>query len=322
MAGEAAKYYMRGTNDFMCGYDIYKAAGQALRYLCNPPQDGVSIDHVSEYYEGLDVHYSSGIFNKAFCLIAQSSGWTTRMAFDVFTRANMVYWVPSTNFQQGADGAVDAAIDLGYNCSDVASAFAVVGITVTCPGGAPIAAFTGSPTSGSFPLTVNFTDQSSNGPTSWSWNFGDTGTSTAQNPSHVYNTAGSFTVTLTVTNAGGSDQEVKTGYITVTDPSQTPQIYVYDIYMQKYSLWFLYRATATITIRDTNNQVVPNATVYIQWSGKATGTANGVTNASGQVTFNSGWKIGNGTFTCTVTNVTHATKLYNPALNIETSASI
>jgi Zn-dependent metalloprotease len=37
MAGEAAKYYMRGTNDFMCGYDIFKAAGQALRYLCNPP---------------------------------------------------------------------------------------------------------------------------------------------------------------------------------------------------------------------------------------------------------------------------------------------
>jgi len=264
MAGEAAKYYMRGTNDFMCGYDIYKQAGKALRYLCNPPQDGVSIDHVSEYYEGMDVHYSSGIFNKAFCLIAQSSGWTTRMAFDVFTRANMVYWVPSTNFQQGADGAVDAAIDLGYNCPDVASAFAVVGITVTCPGGAPIAAFTGSPTSGPFPLTVNFTDQSSNGPTSWSWNFGDTGTSNAQNPSHVYNSAGSFTVTLTVTNAGGSDQEVKTNYITVTDPSQTPQIYVYDIYMQKYSLLFLYRATATITIRDTNNQVVPNATVYIQ----------------------------------------------------------
>jgi hypothetical protein len=41
------------------------------------------------------------------------------MAFDVFTRANMVYWVPSTTFQQGAEGAVDAAIDLGYNCSEI-----------------------------------------------------------------------------------------------------------------------------------------------------------------------------------------------------------
>jgi Zn-dependent metalloprotease len=64
MAGEACEYYMRSTNDFMCGYDIFKAAGEALRYLCNPPQDGVSIDHVSEYYEGLDVHYSSGILTR------------------------------------------------------------------------------------------------------------------------------------------------------------------------------------------------------------------------------------------------------------------
>jgi len=322
MAGEAAKYYMRGTNDFMCGFDIFKNPTQALRYLCNPTQDGVSIDHVSQYYEGLDVHYSSGVFNKAFCEVANSTGWTTRMAFDVFTRANMIYWTPGTTFQQGADGAVDAAIDLGYNCGDVQAAFAVVGITVSCPGGPPIAAFTGSPTSGPYPLTVNFTDQSSNGPTSWSWNFGDTGTSTAQNPSHVYNNPGTYTVTLTATNAAGSDQEIKVGYITVTDPSQTPEIYVYNIYMQKFVLWFLYRAEATITIRDTNNQVVPNATVYIQWSGKASGTSSGATNASGQVTFNSGWYFGNGTFTCTVTNVSHATMTYNSALNVETSDSI
>jgi Zn-dependent metalloprotease len=322
MAGESAEYYSRGSTDYRCGFDIFKNPSQALRYLYDPPLDGVSIDHVSQYYEGLDVHYSSGIFNKAFYLIATSPGWNTKMSFDIFTRANQVYWTPGTTFQQGADGVVDAAIDLGYNCSDVASAFSVVGITVSCPGGAPIAAFTGSPTSGPYPLTVNFTDQSSNGPTSWSWNFGDTGTSTAQNPSHIYNSPGTYTVTLTATNAAGSDQEVKTNYITVTDPSQTPEIYVYDIYMQKFSLWFLYRAEATITIRDTNNQVVPNATVYIQWSGHASGSSSGVTNSSGQVTFNSGWYFFNGTFTCTVTNVTHATMTYNPALNNETSDSI
>jgi Zn-dependent metalloprotease len=144
MAGEAAKYYMRGTNDFMCGYDIFKAAGQALRYLCNPPQDGISIDHVSEYYEGLDVHYSSGIFNKAFCLIAQSTGWNTHMAFDIFTKANQVYWVPSSTFVQGAEGALAACTDYGYPEQAVIDAFAVVGInlggpsttiTVTAPNG-------------------------------------------------------------------------------------------------------------------------------------------------------------------------------------------
>jgi PKD repeat protein len=111
-----------------------------------------------------------------------------------------------------------------------------VSLTVTGPGGsdgetknnyitvnpcvAPTANFVGSPTSGDAPLTVNFTDQSSGSPSSWSWNFGDAGTSTAQNPSHVYTSAGTFTVTLTVTNPCGSDQEVKTNYITVTAPSQ------------------------------------------------------------------------------------------------------
>jgi PKD repeat protein len=81
---------------------------------------------------------------------------------------------------------------------------------------APVAAFVGSPTTGGAPLTVNFTDQSTNSPTSWSWTFGDAGTSTAQNPSHVYSTAGTYTVTLTAANSCGSDAETKTNYIAVT----------------------------------------------------------------------------------------------------------
>ena len=86
----------------------------------------------------------------------------------------------------------------------------------------PAANFTGSPTSGTVPLTVNFTDTSTNTPTSWSWSFGDSGTSTVQNPSHQYTSTGSFTVTLTATNAGGSDGETKTNYITVSAGGSTP----------------------------------------------------------------------------------------------------
>ncbi len=78
----------------------------------------------------------------------------------------------------------------------------------------PIANFTGNPTSGTAPLTVAFTDASVGSPTSWAWTFGDGGTATAQNPSHVYNSAGSYTVSLTATNAQGSDGETKTNYIT------------------------------------------------------------------------------------------------------------
>jgi len=216
MAGEAAKYYMRGTNDFMCGFDIFKNPTQALRYLCNPPQDGVSIDHVSQYYEGLDVHYSSGVFNKAFCLIAQSAGWNTHMAFDIFVRANQLYWIPSSTFVQGATGVMDAAVDLGYSCQDVVNAFAVVGINLVCPG-PPVANFSASPLSGGVPLTTHFTD-SSQAASSWLWQFGDGQTSTAQNPTHQYTSMGTFTVTLTATNQFGSDDEVKVDYITVTAP--------------------------------------------------------------------------------------------------------
>jgi len=79
----------------------------------------------------------------------------------------------------------------------------------------PVANFSGNPTSGPAPLTVAFTDLSSGSPTSWSWTFGDGGTSTAKSPSHVYNSASSYTVSLTATNAQGSDGETKTNYITV-----------------------------------------------------------------------------------------------------------
>ena len=78
--------------------------------------------------------------------------------------------------------------------------------------------FSGTPTSGTAPLAVSFTDTSSNSPSAWSWTFGDGGTSTAQNPSHTYTTPGSYAVTLTASNAGGSDPETKTNYISVAAP--------------------------------------------------------------------------------------------------------
>ena len=126
IAGEAAEYYMRGTNDFLVGADIFKAAG-ALRYMANPPQDGRSIGHTSNYYAGLDVHYSSGIYNKAFYLLATTPGWNTQKAFQVFARANDLYWTASTGFNQGVCGVQTAASDYGYNVANVTAAFTAVG---------------------------------------------------------------------------------------------------------------------------------------------------------------------------------------------------
>lgn len=52
---------------------------------------------------------------------------------------------------------------------------------------------------------VNFVDKSTGNPASWSWSFGDNGTSTQQNPIHTYATAGAYTVTLTVRNSAGEN---------------------------------------------------------------------------------------------------------------------
>ena len=82
----------------------------------------------------------------------------------------------------------------------------------------PVAAFTGTPTVGDHPLTVQFTDRTSNNPTSWTWDFGDGVTSTERNPTHTYANPGAYTVTLTATNERGVDDEVKTEYIRVGVP--------------------------------------------------------------------------------------------------------
>ena len=69
----------------------------------------------------------------------------------------------------------------------------------------PTAAFSFSPAAPTTNDLVQFTDESTGAPTSWAWDFGDGGSSTEQNPSYNYNSAGTFTATLTVANAGGQD---------------------------------------------------------------------------------------------------------------------
>jgi Zn-dependent metalloprotease len=135
IAGEAAEFYDRGAADFLVGADIVKTSagiGDALRYMCNPPQDGGSIDNAADYYNGLDVHYSSGVYNKAFCLLAKTSGWDVKKAFQAFQVANKSYWNAASDYNDGACGVESAAEDLGYSKNDVVTAF--TGVGVTCPG--------------------------------------------------------------------------------------------------------------------------------------------------------------------------------------------
>jgi len=90
---------------------------------------------------------------------------------------------------------------------------------------APVAAFTANTFNITTGQSVNFTDLSTNNPTAWNWQF--TGavpaTSSQQNPAGItYNTPGCFEVSLTASNAAGSDPQVNNCYINVSNPSAGP----------------------------------------------------------------------------------------------------
>lgn len=82
-------------------------------------------------------------------------------------------------------------------------------------GTVPVAYFTGSPTTIVAGQNVQFTDHSTNSPTSWLWTFGDGGTSVLQNPIHLYAAAGPHNVSLKATNSFGENIIKKAKYITV-----------------------------------------------------------------------------------------------------------
>jgi formylglycine-generating enzyme required for sulfatase activity/PKD repeat protein len=95
-------------------------------------------------------------------------------------------------------------------------------VEATVAVGPPTASFTATPTGGSVPLTVQFTDTSTFA-TSWQWDFQNDGVidSTAQNPSFTYTAAGTYSVRLVATGPGGSNTLTQAGLITTGPPSFT-----------------------------------------------------------------------------------------------------
>lgn len=94
-----------------------------------------------------------------------------------------------------------------------------VNAAVGGPAQAPSASFSWNQAPDS--LRVDFADTSAGAPTSWSWDFGDGRTSTAQSPSHTYATPGDYAVELTVSNASGSDTQLTTVSVSAVDPGTT-----------------------------------------------------------------------------------------------------
>lgn len=130
MAAQAAEFYSVATNTWMIGSEIMKenSGYEALRFMDEPSRDGSSIDTADDYYEGLDVHYSSGVYNRLYYLLSTSKNWDTRLAFDVMVKANVDYWTSNSTFEQGGCGVLSAAMDLGRSLDDVKTALSKVGI--------------------------------------------------------------------------------------------------------------------------------------------------------------------------------------------------
>ncbi|WP_250987662.1 Kelch repeat-containing protein [Methanoculleus oceani] len=127
--------------------------------------------------------------------------------------------------EYAASGTYSVALQ-AYNAAGYGSTREVNYITVTSSD-VPTAAFSGTPTSGTAPLIVQFTDASTGSPMAWNWSFGDgewfnTTSAAEKSPTHTYASAGTYTVNLTVGNLGGDDTHSEAGYVTVTAPTPTP----------------------------------------------------------------------------------------------------
>lgn len=124
MAAQASESYANGTNSWSIGGEIMKEGSgySVLRYMDKPSRDGASIDRADQYRRGMDVHYSSGVYNRLFYLLANKPGWNVKQAFHVMVKANMDYWTPYSNFEQGACGVISSANDLGLSVDAVKEA--------------------------------------------------------------------------------------------------------------------------------------------------------------------------------------------------------
>ncbi len=181
-------------------------------------------------------------------------------------------------------------------------------ITVSSAAIIPIANFVGTPTSGTKPLTVKFTDSSTNTPTSWNWSFGDGSlvNSTVKNPVHTYASAGTFTVSLNATNSAGSNTFTRTNYIKVkksfADFTIEDNVFVYGSQLS-FSGDFVSGPGATVVITDGLNTNDLNGgtsiavtTIYIDGDVTLNGGSAGLGSASvpGDIYVNGDMTLGNG----------------------------
>lgn len=179
--------------------------------------------------------YGKDRFNVLISTTNNNISSFTKISTGTYTEAPTTW----TKYTYNLNAYNGQGVYLAIQCvSNDAFAFMIDDIEVlTTAGGtvtAPVANFTANTTSGCAPLTVSFSDQSSNNPTSWSWSFAGASpsSSVSSNPTVIYNNPGIYSVTLTASNAGGSNTKTMTNYITVNDCAP-----VNDNFASKFSIY-------------------------------------------------------------------------------------
>ena len=129
MAAQALEYYLTGKNTWEIGREIMKNPYRPLRYMEKPSLDGKSIDDASQYSIFMDVHYTSGVFNRLFYLLAHQPGWNVQKAFTAMVKANRDYWGWYSGYSDAGCGVMHAAKDLDYDVQGVKNALQEVKVS-------------------------------------------------------------------------------------------------------------------------------------------------------------------------------------------------
>jgi PKD repeat protein len=202
------------SSTFSVGFATYTTAATNLGTSDSTDLVVAFLDETSGVLADFDVSPTSGVAPLTVQFTDTSTGVPTEWQWD-FDNDNTV---DSTEQNPSFTYTTAGTYTVKLTASNAVSNNEVIKTNVVRAIGTIVPDFTATPTSGAFPLQVNFTDTSTEQPTAWSWNFGDNVTSTLQNPSHTYTAAGTYTVSMTATNEVGSEAVTKTNFIEAFAP--------------------------------------------------------------------------------------------------------
>lgn len=228
-------------------------------------------------------------------------------AWDFGNGATSSAAAPTYTFTNSGVYQVQLIVTNTFGCADTI----VKSVTVRP---SPVANGTISSTSGCSPLTVNFTDGSSNA-VSWLWDFGDGNTDTTANPSHVYTASGTYQVSLVVTGSNGCTDTLN--FVTPVTVNQTP---VANFSRSPVSGCQPLTVNFTSTSSQLNNETYfwnfDNGQTATAQNPAATYNTSGVFNVSLIVT-----NTGGCTDTVTKTVTVHPTPVANASISTSTGCS-